>query len=110
MKIEQEVQMVSELLKLIANPHRLLLLCILMDGEQPVNELLCRMSDISQSAVSQHLAILRTYGLIAGRKQGQQVFYSIADHRIDAVMQLLKSLYCTSDSNNQKGWLYKCIL
>lgn len=81
-------------LKQLANEKRLLILCRLAMGEATVSEL-CEMADLSQSAMSQHLAKMRSEGLVAGRKSGLQVHYSIADERCRGVLEHLKARFCT---------------
>lgn len=81
-------------LKQIANEKRLLILCRLDEGEATVSEL-GAVAGLSQSAVSQHLAKMRLEGLVAGRKDGLQVFYTIADPRCAGILTYLKSEFCT---------------
>tara|TARA_R110002096_G_scaffold51665_4_gene135026 strand:- start:857 stop:1216 length:360 start_codon:yes stop_codon:yes gene_type:complete len=80
-------------LKQLANEKRLLILCRLALGEATVSEL-CEMADLSQSAMSQHLAKMRSEGLVAGRKAGLQVHYSIADERCHGILKHLKEEFC----------------
>ncbi len=81
------------LLKELANEQRLLILCSLVEGECSVGALNAGL-DLSQSALSQHLARLREAGLVNARRDGQQVYYSIAAGEVAAVLQVLHSLYC----------------
>ena len=80
-------------LKQLANEKRLLILCRLASGEAGVGEL-CEVAGLSQSAMSQHLAKMRADGLVSGRKDGLQVFYSIADDRCVGILMHLKSQFC----------------
>ncbi|WP_417471154.1 ArsR/SmtB family transcription factor [Maricaulis sp.] len=80
-------------LKQLANEKRLLILCRLALGEATVTEL-CEMADLSQSAMSQHLAKMRSEGLVSGRKSGLQVHYSIADARCHGILKHLKEDFC----------------
>jgi len=66
----------AALLKSIANPHRLAILCVLGEGEVSVGELNGRI-ELAQSALSQHLAVLREQGLVATRRDGQAIYYSV---------------------------------
>ncbi|MVW63582.1 metalloregulator ArsR/SmtB family transcription factor [Massilia sp. NEAU-DD11] len=84
------------LLKALANPDRLLLLCQLAQGEQPVGALEAAL-DIRQPTLSQQLAVLRQEGLIATRRDGKQIFYSVASPEALAVLQLLYQLYCPKE-------------
>ncbi|MCB1691697.1 MAG: helix-turn-helix transcriptional regulator [Pseudomonadales bacterium] len=81
------------LLKALANKNRLMVLCILAGGELSVTELLSKVP-LSQSALSQHLAVLRNDGLVETRRQSQTIYYSLADHKARQVIELLHSIYC----------------
>jgi DNA-binding transcriptional ArsR family regulator len=83
----------AALLRSLGNEQRLMILCQLVEGELGVGALLSRMS-LSQSALSQHLAVLRDANLVQTRREGQQVFYSIAPGPAKAVLSTLHSLYC----------------
>ncbi|GLO61794.1 transcriptional regulator [Vibrio sp. MACH09] len=81
------------LLKAMANERRLQILCILHEQELSVGEL-CTMLELSQSALSQHLAWLRRDGLVATRKEAQTVYYSLSSHEVKEMIKLLHALYC----------------
>ena len=83
----------SALLKAMANEQRLLVLCQLVDKELSVGELLAGIK-LSQSALSQHLAILREAGLVDSRKSGQTVFYSLPTGPVHQLMHTLHDIYC----------------
>lgn len=83
----------SMFLKKLANEHRLLILCALVEQEMSVGELNA-LVPLSQSALSQHLAGLRSAGLVTTRRQGQAIFYAIADPAVLAVIQLLHDQFC----------------
>lgn len=83
----------SSLLKALANPDRLLLLCQLSQGELCVSDLQARVG-LQQPSLSQQLTVLRQQRLVNTRREGKQIFYSIASNDAMAVMQLLYSLYC----------------
>lgn len=83
----------SGLLKAMSNPERLLLLCQLTQGEFCVSDL-ASMTGIEQPTLSQQLTILRSSGLVATRREGKNVFYSIASTEAMAVLQVLYQLYC----------------
>ncbi|WP_158987417.1 ArsR/SmtB family transcription factor [Lysobacter panacisoli] len=87
----------ATLLRTLANEQRLLLLCHLVDGEQGVSALLSRV-ELSQSALSQHLAVLREAGLVQARREAQQVFYSLVPGPAQQVMATLHSIYCGDDA------------
>jgi DNA-binding transcriptional ArsR family regulator len=84
------------LLRLLGNDKRLLVLCHLADGEKGVGAL-AEAVGLSQSALSQHLAMLRDSGLVATRRQAQAVFYHLADPKAAEVLGLLHRLYCRND-------------
>ena len=83
----------AAMLKELANPSRLLILCQLIDGEKSVGEL-CRAIDLSQSAVSQHLARLREANLVDKDKRGQMVYYSLCNMEAHALLSTLYLIYC----------------
>jgi DNA-binding transcriptional ArsR family regulator len=83
----------SELLKAIANRHRLLLLCQLIDGERSVGEL-ASFLDLRDSTVSQHLALLRHDGLVTTRRDGQTIYYAIGSESARSVLETLYRVYC----------------
>ena len=84
---------VASMLKNLANPHRLLILCLLSEGESSVGQL-AKHIDLNQSPLSQHLARLRADGLVKTRKESQTVFYSIADPNVEKIIGTLHSIYC----------------
>jgi DNA-binding transcriptional ArsR family regulator len=81
-----------KLLKTMANEKRLYILCNLLDGELSVNDLADRV-ELSQSALSQHLAILRQEKFVQTRKESQTVYYSLFGEDTQQVMGLLHKLY-----------------
>ncbi len=83
----------SELLKNLANDHRLLILCMLAEQEMSVNEI-GQHINLEQSPLSQHLAKLRRQGLVKSRKVSQHVYYSLDSREATAVIKTLYSLYC----------------
>ncbi|HEY7643861.1 MAG TPA: metalloregulator ArsR/SmtB family transcription factor [Hyphomicrobiales bacterium] len=87
--MEAAADRASELLKALSNRHRLLIICQLIDGERSVGDLVGFLG-IRDSTVSQHLAILRRDGLIAARRDGQTIYYSISS---TPARELLKTLY-----------------
>jgi ArsR family transcriptional regulator, virulence genes transcriptional regulator len=81
------------LLRALAHEARLMVLCQLTEGERSVGELLVQ-SELSQSALSQHLARLRAEGLVATRREAQTIFYRIADSKAERVLATLADIYC----------------
>ncbi len=97
--LEDKADEVRRVLSGLANSRRLLILChLLREGETPVSGLL-EVSGLSQSALSQHLAMMRMEGLVRTRKQGQSVFYSIGDSRVTALMASLEAIFCPVEAN-----------
>ena len=81
------------LLKALANQSRLMILCHLLQNELSVGELNALLP-LSQSALSQHLAVLRRDGLVSTRKEAQTVYYSLDSHEVRTLIATLHSLYC----------------
>jgi ArsR family transcriptional regulator, virulence genes transcriptional regulator len=92
-ELREHAEAASKLLLTIGNPVRLMVLCLLLDGETSVGELNSEIQ-LSQSALSQHLAVLKREGLVTSRREGLLNYYAIADHEVRAVMQCLYRIYC----------------
>ena len=89
------------LLKVLANADRLLLLCQMSQGEYCVSELE-EMTGVKQPTLSQQLTVLREEMMVSTRREGKQIFYSIASREAMAVMKVLYELYC-KDVNDSEG-------
>ena len=83
----------TALLKAMSNPARLMVLCQLAEGEKSVGELEGAV-DLSQSGLSQHLALLRRVNIVVTRRAGQTIFYSLASEEAAAVMRTLYAIFC----------------
>ncbi len=83
----------AALLKSMSNVNRLMILCSLVDTELSVSDL-NELLPLSQSALSQHLAMLREAELVQTRKQAQSVYYSLLGDEATQVIRVLKSIYC----------------
>ena len=83
------------LLKAMANEARLMVLCHLIEGERSVTELQEAVG-LSQSAMSQHLAVLREQEIVATRRDGQSVYYRISNDQATAIMETLHREFCES--------------
>ena len=92
--MERNAKRIAGLLKLLANENRLLILCALRKGPRTVSGLGENIPNITQSALSQHLALLRAQGVLEGSKAGQSVTYSISDHRVEEILSVLGKHYC----------------
>jgi DNA-binding transcriptional ArsR family regulator len=93
-RLAKQAAAAAQLLKLLGNEKRLLVLCFLAArGEMTVGELV-GVAKLSQSALSQHLARLRADGLVTFRRTSQTLHYRVADKRALRIMQVLKEIYC----------------
>jgi len=92
-KMQSAGDAASELLKALANRHRLLMVCQLIERERSVSEI-ADMLGLRDSTVSQHLALLRRSGIVTARRDGQTIWYSIGSAPARAVVQALYSAYC----------------
>lgn len=95
-QMQQSSQQASQLLKSLSHPDRLLLLCQLTQGEYCVGELETLVG-VGQPSLSQQLGILRKDELVATRREGKQIYYSIASEDALAVLQLLYQRFCAKD-------------
>ena len=89
-----------ELLKAMANEWRLMILCQLAEGEKTVSELQAALG-LSQSALSQHLAILRREKIVTGRKHAQSVSYSLSGDDATKVMETLHDVFCAAQGERK---------
>jgi ArsR family transcriptional regulator, virulence genes transcriptional regulator len=83
----------ATLLKAMASPVRLRILCLLAEKEMSVGDIAQRLQ-IREQATSQQLAQLRLEGLIAARKEAQRVFYRLASQEVDRLLEALREIYC----------------
>jgi len=81
------------LLKGLANESRLMILCVLSEGEMSVGQLNQRIN-LSQSALSQHLAVLREQDLVQTRRESQTIYYRLSDTAALDIIGLLHDVYC----------------
>ncbi|WP_406626270.1 ArsR/SmtB family transcription factor [Acidovorax sp. SDU_ACID1] len=92
--MQQGAARAAALLRVVGNEHRLLVLCLLIDrGEASVGTLLEQV-ELSQSALSQHLARMRDEGLVAFRRDAQTLYYRIADPAVEQLVAALKAIFC----------------
>ena len=92
----EQAERAAELLKAMSHPQRLRVLCLLVEGERSVGEI-NREIELSQSALSQHLAKLREEGLVTTRKEAQTVFYSLTTGPALEVIRTLHDVYCPAE-------------
>ncbi|MCW8346037.1 metalloregulator ArsR/SmtB family transcription factor [Vibrio sp. ZSDZ65] len=91
--MKDRVTDVAEVLKTLSHPDRLFVLCQLVDGEQGAGQLQAN-SNLSQSAFSQHLTVLKKADLVSSRKESQHVYYALKDERVVGLIKQLHTLYC----------------
>lgn len=92
--MEERAKKIAELLKLLANEHRLLILCALLNGQLTVGDIHQYTPNITASALSQHLNQMRMFGILSSQKQGTNVFYRIEDERVIALIDAIKKEFC----------------
>lgn len=92
-RMEARADEAARLLGAMANPRRLLILCNLLEQELNVGEL-CQRIALGQSPLSQHLSRLRALGLVATRRDGQQIRYRLASDEVRRILSVLHDLYC----------------
>ncbi len=90
------------LMKALGNESRLMILCVLAEGEHSVGEL-NKVVPLSQSALSQQLARLRQQGLVKTRRESQTIYYSLGEGPADRVINLLHDIYCGSAAECPPG-------
>lgn len=92
----------SRLLAAMANPKRLGILCLLVDGERSVGEIADSLA-ARQSTVSQHLALLKKGRFVAARRDAQSLYYSLASDEVRSILATLYSMYCGGPAHRGKG-------
>lgn len=92
----------AKLLRALGNERRLMILCQLSDGEKSVGELQPAVG-LSQSALSQHLAVLREEGIVATRREAQTIWYRIADPAALKVVATLAEIFCPTEPSHDQS-------
>ena len=92
----------AQLMKALGNEQRLLILCNLLERPLSVGELNERVQ-LSQSALSQHLAVLREQGMVETRREAQSIYYSLPPGPVTRVMALLQEIYCGAAPPRGRG-------
>ena len=95
-RMQASAKTATDLLKLLGHPDRLMVLCQLKAGDQSVGELSKNLG-IKQSPLSQHLARMRHQGVVTSRRDGQTIYYAIADEKVERVVSVLYDLFCEED-------------
>ncbi|WP_339933648.1 metalloregulator ArsR/SmtB family transcription factor [uncultured Brevundimonas sp.] len=101
-RLEASAGSAARLLKAMANEKRLMILCQLDGRELQVGEMLARVS-LSQSALSQHLGLLREEGLVSTRREGVAVFYRLANPAVAEVIATLAEIYCPPETEERNS-------
>lgn len=96
--MQENAAQAEQMLSLLANRHRLMILCSLIEEEKSVGQLVDA-SPLSQSAVSQHLAKMREAEIVKTRREGQIIYYSIASQNVRVLIETLCGLYGGDDQN-----------
>ncbi|MEH6629771.1 MAG: metalloregulator ArsR/SmtB family transcription factor [Halopseudomonas aestusnigri] len=91
--MEASVGKASTLLRALANERRLMILCQLVEGEKSVGALVEQLG-IAQAMISQQLSLLKKEGLVESRREGQSVFYAVANPSAVKILQVLYDTYC----------------
>src|SRR5512140_1473602 len=94
-ELQDNARRAAGLLKAMSNASRLVILCQLAEGERSVGELE-RAVGLSQSGISQHLAVLRRENVVKNRRDRQTVYYSLASDEVVALMSTLHKVFCAS--------------
>ncbi len=89
----------SRLLKALSNAQRLRVLCLLIDHEMSVGQINEQLPDLSQSALSQHLAKLREEGLVQTRREAQTIWYTLEHGPTQQIIATLYGIYCAPPDN-----------
>ena len=92
-KMQSSADEACKLMKVMANRDRMMLLCEIGQGEKCVSELEIAL-DLHQPSLSQQLTVLRKEGMVKTRREGKQIFYSLANQVAVSVMSLLYKHYC----------------
>ena len=93
-EIEENISIAARLLKSLSNEKRLLIVCTLFKGEKSVGELE-QIVELSQSALSQHLARLRKDKIVNTRREAQTIYYSLHNNAANRVLECLYTIYCS---------------
>ena len=93
----------SRLLKTLGNAQRLRMLCLLVRGEMSVSQINERLPDLSQSALSQHLARLRDEGLVRTRREAQTIWYELPEGPVQSIIATLYDTYCAIDAADKNA-------
>ena len=99
--MKKQFEQYSQVCQCLSNPKRLELISLLKDGEKSVADLL-KMTGLLKSNLSQHLAVLRSRGVVKTRKAGLTVYYSIANKKLVKACQLMREVFMEQASARVK--------
>ncbi|EJG0601596.1 ArsR family transcriptional regulator [Cronobacter sakazakii] len=95
--LHRQAASAAALLKTLSHPQRLLILCVLIENPGTEAGELCKMSGLSPSATSQHLARMKAEGLIEGKREARYIRYHIKNEAVVALVHTLKTIYCPGE-------------
>lgn len=102
-QIESRADEATRVLKMLANAQRLRVLCLLVEREMSVGQINAALADLSQSALSQHLARLRDDGIVNTRRESQTIWYSLVDGPARTLIATLHTIYCDPEQAAGEG-------
>ena len=91
--MQQKAEEAALFLSGMASPHRLLILCQLLEGEKSVSELIAA-TNMAQTSMSQHLSKLKKEGIVTFRRDHRTLYYSISNEAVIRVMEALYETFC----------------
>ena len=100
--MQERAEEAAQLLKTLANAQRLRVLCLLVGREMTVGQINDELSDLSQSALSQHLAKLRDEGMVSTRRESQTIWYRLVEGPAQGVIATLYGIYCANSEDFAK--------
>ena len=106
-EVREHATEAAAFLKALANDQRLLVLCALLDGALSVGEINERVA-LSQSALSQHLSVLRDAGLVTTTRQSQTIYYALARGPALQIMEVLYATFCAPATPRARAKKAKC--
>ena len=96
-EIQEKAQEAASFLKGLANSHRLVILCLLLQEEQSVGQLV-EATGVSRTSMSQHLGKLKEEGIVDYRREHRTLYYRIDSPDVLRIMQVLEDLFCHESS------------
>jgi DNA-binding transcriptional ArsR family regulator len=97
--MQNNASQAADFLKGLASPHRLMILCQLVDGEKNVSELIAA-TQIAQTSMSQHLNKLKQEGLVSFRREHRTLFYSISHDAVYEMMEVMYRSFCQQQASD----------